>query len=154
VVVFSSLTLPALALSEQNYAIKIPDVQKSLAMVKTLKKKQESNDTVVTTRYNLCDSVYGKANVDTSKGIVNLWLGANVMIEYEYDEAIDFLQSNLEHAQAESKIVNQDLAFVRDQIVTSEVSMSRIFNWDVRRKRAAAAINEAVPEDSVVTGSS
>jgi hypothetical protein len=59
-----------------------------------------------------CDSVYGKANVDTSKGIVNFWLGANVMIEYKYYKAIDFIQSNL---QAESKIVNQDLAFVRDQ---------------------------------------
>jgi hypothetical protein len=28
-----------------------------------------------------------------------------------------------------------DLAFVRDQIVTSEVNMSRIYNWDVKRKR-------------------
>ena len=128
--------------------MKIPDVEKSLALVQNLKKKQESEDPVVTARYNLCDSVYGKAKVDTSKGIVNLWLGANVMIEYEYDEAIAFLQKNLDHAQAESKIVNADLAFVRDQIVTSEVSMSRIFNWDVRRKRAAAAINEAVPEES------
>ena len=117
-------------------------------------KKKESEDPLITTWYNLCNSVYGKAKVDTSKGIVNLWLGANVMIEYEYDEAIAFLQSNLEHAQAESKIVSQDLAFVRDQIVTSEVSMSRIFNWDVRRKRAAAAINEAVPEESAVTTAS
>jgi prefoldin subunit 5 len=129
---------------EQNYSVKIPDIEKSLALVKTLQKKQDEGENAVT-RYNLCDSVYGKAEIDTSVGIVNLWLGANVMLEYTYQEAIDFLQQNLTNAQTESKLVQEDLAFVRDQIVTSEVSMSRIFNWDVRRKRAAAAVNDAKP---------
>ena len=114
------------------------------ALVKTLQKKQEDGESAIT-RYNLCDNVYGKAEIDTSVGIVNLWLGANVMLEYTYQEAIEFLQTNLSNAQKESKLVQEDLAFVRDQIVTSEVSMSRIFNWDVRRKRAAAAVNEAKP---------
>lgn len=125
-------------------------MEKSLSLVKTLQKKQEDGETAVT-RYNLCDSVYGKAEIDTSVGIVNLWLGANVMLEYTYQEAIDFLQQNLSSAQTESKLVQEDLAFVRDQIVTSEVSMSRIFNWDVRRKRAAAAVNEAKPPATDVT---
>ena len=84
----------------------------------------------------MADNVYGKAEVDTSVGIVNLWLGANVMLEYTYQEANDFLLQNLEMAKREFKIVKEDLAFVRDQIVTSEVSMTRIFNWDVRKKRA------------------
>ena len=83
--------------------------------------------------------MYGKAEVDTSVGIVNLWLGANVMLEYTYEEAIDFLTLNLDNAKKESTLVNEDLAFVRDQVVTSEVSMTRIFNWDVRRKRAEGA---------------
>ena len=74
--------------------------------------------------------------MDWSSGIVNLWLGANVMLEYSYEEAIEFLAPKLEEAQKESKIVDDDLAFVRDQIVTSEVSMTRIFNWDVRKRRA------------------
>jgi len=77
--------------------------------------------------------------VDTSVGIVNLWLGANVMLEYTYQEAIDFLETNLNSARTEFKTVKEDLGFVRDQIVTSEVSMTRIFNWDVRRKRDAGA---------------
>jgi hypothetical protein len=29
----------------------------------------------------------------------------------------------------------EDLAFVRNQIITAEVNISRIYNWDVRRKR-------------------
>ncbi|MGK3756209.1 MAG: prefoldin subunit 5 [Bacillariaceae sp.] len=124
----------------QNYDLKIPDIEKSLALVKNLQSKKEGGESV-TTRYNLADNVYGKAEVDTSIGIVNLWLGANVMLEYTYDEAADFLTQNLESARKEFISVKEDLGFVRDQIVTSEVSMTRIFNWDVRRKRAEGTVD-------------
>mmetsp|Transcript_5729 Transcript_5729/g.14305 ORF Transcript_5729/g.14305 Transcript_5729/m.14305 type:complete len:212 (-) Transcript_5729:167-802(-) len=129
----------SLTQKKQNYDLKIPDIEKSLALVKNLQTKQEAGESV-TTRYNLADNVYGKAEVDTSVGIVNLWLGANVMLEYTYQEAIDFLSQNLDSARKEFKIVKEDLAFVRDQIVTSEVSMTRIFNWDVRKKRAEGTV--------------
>lgn len=121
--------------AESNYQQKIPDIEKSLALVKSLQTKKESGETTMT-RYNLADNVYGKAEVDCSVGIVNLWLGANVMLEYTYEEAVDFLSQNEASARKEFKVVKEDLAFVRDQIVTSEVSMTRIFNWDVRKKRA------------------
>jgi hypothetical protein len=90
---------------------------------------------VCTVRYSLAESVYGRADVDTSDGRVCLWLGANVMLEYTYDEAIEFLQRNLDAAARDVHQLRSDLGFVRDQIVTSEVTMSRIYNWDVRRKR-------------------
>ena len=128
--------LPSLVSLEQNYDLKIPDIEKSLALVRNLD-SQKKDGKSVTTRYNLADNIYGKAEVDTSVGIVNLWLGANVMLEYTYQEAIDFLETNLNSARTEFKTVKEDLGFVRDQIVTSEVSMTRIFNWDVRRKRDA-----------------
>jgi prefoldin subunit 5 len=120
---------------EANYQQKLPDIEKSLALVKSLYKKKEAGETTMT-RYNLADNVYGKAEVDCTVGIVNLWLGANVMLEYTYEEAIEFLTQNEESAKKEYIVVKEDLAFVRDQIVTSEVSMTRIFNWDVRKKRA------------------
>jgi hypothetical protein len=154
-----------LSFLEQNYTVKIPDIEKSLALVKMLQKKREevdgtddNEDAVVITRYNLCDNVYGKAEVDTSVGIVNLWLGANVMLEYTYQEAMDLLQHNLSSAQTELVSVKEDLALVRDQIVTSEVSMSRIFNWDVRRKRAIAAVapstDNTIPPPSTISDNS
>ena len=80
--------------------------------------------------------MYAKAQVDYTLGIVNLWLGANVMLEFTYEEAVEFLNKNLDRAAGELTQVSNDLAFVRDQIVTSEVNMSRIYNWDVRRKRS------------------
>jgi hypothetical protein len=109
--------------------------------VKNLQKRQEAGGTLIT-RYNLADNIYGKAEVDTASGIVNLWLGANVMLEYTYQEAIDFLSLNEAAARKEFQIVNDDLAFVRDQIVTSEVGMTRIFNWDVRKKRDAGVVQK------------
>lgn len=66
--------------------------------MKHLKAKQEEGETVVT-RYNLADTVYTKAELDVDAGIVNLWLGANVMIEYTYDEAIELLSAKEEKAK-------------------------------------------------------
>jgi prefoldin subunit 5 len=76
-----------------------------------------------------------KLELDTSEAKVNLWLGANVMLEYSYDDAIELLQSKLTLATKELEEVTSDLGFTRNQIITAEVCISRIYNWDVRRKR-------------------
>lgn len=57
------------------------------------------------------------------------------MLEYTYDEAIELLGSKLEKATQDLEDTKEDLALVRNQIITSEVNISRIYNWDVRRKR-------------------
>merc|ERR1719215_1066013 len=116
-----------------NFQNKIPEIEKSLKLVQFLKQKKEDDDEpAVCTRYNLSDMVYANAELDCSAGIVNLWLGANVMLEYTYDEAIDLLSSKLETAKKEQENIVEDLAFTRDQIITAEVNMSRVYNWDVR----------------------
>mmetsp|Transcript_27830 Transcript_27830/g.31809 ORF Transcript_27830/g.31809 Transcript_27830/m.31809 type:complete len:201 (-) Transcript_27830:248-850(-) len=116
-----------------NFRGKIPEIEKSLALVKHL--QSHDKDKPLITRYSLADTVYGKAEVDTSSGIVNLWLGANVMLEYEYDEAIALLESKLNIAKKEMAEVSSDLGFTRNQIITAEVNISRIYNWDIRKKR-------------------
>jgi len=118
----------------QNFVEKIPEIEKSLALVQHLKAKKDANETL-TTRYSLADAVFAKAELDTSAGIVNLWLGANVMLEYTYQEAIDLLESKEAIAKKEFQEVGKDLAFTRNQIITAEVCISRVYNWDVRRKR-------------------
>jgi prefoldin subunit 5 len=124
-----------------NFVEKIPEIEKSLALVHHLKAKQEANETL-TTRYALADAVYAKAELDTSTGIVHLWLGANVMLEYTYQEAIDLLESKEAMAKKDFQEVGQDLAFTRNQIITAEVCISRIYNWDVRRKRLQKEADE------------
>ena len=60
---------------------------------------------------------------------------ANVMLEYSYDEGIKMLTKNKDQAVLKLKEVNEDLEFLRDQIITAEVNIARIFNYDVRRRR-------------------
>lgn len=38
----------------------------------------------------------------------------------------------------------EDLAFVRDQIITCQVSMARVYNHEVKERRAAAALEAGV----------
>lgn len=129
--------------TENLLSARIPELERSLESVKSLKEKKEQGITSGVVRYNLSDQIYAKAEVEYAVGTVNLWLGANVMLEYTYEEAVEFLQSKRDQADAELRQAAQDLAFVRDQVVTSEVNRSRIFNWDVRRKRKAPGAGAA-----------
>jgi prefoldin subunit 5 len=81
--------------------------------------------------------LYAKAEVNCAAGIVNLWLGANVMLEYTYDDAIELLSTKGKKIKIDLENSIEDLAFVRNQIITAEVNISRVYNWDVRNKRNA-----------------
>lgn len=123
--------------TEENLKQKIPELQKSISAIQSLVSKQSQ-----TVRYALSDNIYARATLSEDTRTVHLWLGANVMLEYTYEEALEFLQTNFDRAERDLNTITNDLAFVRDQIVTSEVNMSRIFNWDVRRKRGLKHSNE------------
>ena len=51
----------------------------------------------------LTDTIYGRAKVKKNVQKVCLWLGANVMVEYSFDEARTLLNKNLENAIANLK---------------------------------------------------
>ena len=99
----ASIPMPYSGLTFQQ---KIPEIEKSLALVSQLKVKKEEGEKVVT-RYSLADTLYSKAELDVDAGIVNLWLGANVMVEYTYDEAIELLSSKEEGAKKDLQEVSQ-----------------------------------------------
>ena len=127
--------------SESKYSEKIPELEKSLTLVRTLDSKKKAaddgeGDATGMVRYSLADSIFANAELDYTTGTVYLWLGANVMLEFTYEEALDFLGQQHDKAVRESADTVDDMATVRDQIVTCEVSISRIFNWSVRKKRA------------------
>ncbi|KAI8071391.1 Prefoldin subunit-domain-containing protein [Gongronella butleri] len=114
---------------------KIPEIEKTIAMVKFLVEKQDSSEPVHTD-FELNDTLYAQAKIEPS-GTVYLWLGANVMLEYKFDEAIELLDSKLSTAQTSLKNTIEDLAFLRDQITTMEVNTARVYNWDVKQRRQA-----------------
>merc|ERR1711974_417183 len=90
----------------------------------------------IETRYQLADHVYGRATIKSAQK-VNLWLGAEVMLEYEVDEALDLIKGKLTSARESLATYNKDLAFLKDQITTTEVNLARVFNHDVQVRREA-----------------
>ena len=57
------------------------------------------------------------------------------MVEYNYEEALELLSTNLATAERRVEEVEDDLKFLRTQIITTEVNMARLFNSDVFKRR-------------------
>merc|ERR1712126_679025 len=111
----------------------VPDIKATLAAIHCLKGKKDSGEDL-RTQLMLSDQVFVNAKVPATDKVC-LWLGANVMLEYDIEEADELLKSNLEAAQNNLTSLNDDLCYLRDQITTTEVSMARIYNWDVKRRQ-------------------
>jgi len=112
------------------------DFVSQLGRARVCARAQEEGETELRAHYELSDAVYAKARVPLlEQQPVFLWLGANVMLEYGLDEAIALLTSNLRMAQQTLAQLVSDLAFLKDQMTTSEVNIARVFNWDVRERR-------------------
>eukprot|EP00112_Aurelia_sp_Birch-Aquarium-sp1_P012619 Seg2654.1 transcript_id=Seg2654.1/GoldUCD/mRNA.D3Y31 product="Prefoldin subunit 3" protein_id=Seg2654.1/GoldUCD/D3Y31 len=99
----------------------IPDIRTTLDAIEYLKTKKDSSDPIKT-QYLLSDQLYVNAEVPPTNTVC-LWLGANVMLEYEIDEAASLLTKNIETAKGNLDDVENDINFLRDQITTTEVSI-------------------------------
>ncbi|XP_070567710.1 prefoldin subunit 3-like [Ptychodera flava] len=126
-----------LAHRKKRLLTQLPDTKSTLDIVKLLQSKQNTTEPIQT-HFLLAEQVYGKAAIDPTDKVC-LWLGANVMLEYDLEEARKLLESNLEAAKKTLKIVDGDLDFLKDQYTTTEVNMARIYNWDVKRRQSLAA---------------
>ena len=112
----------------------IPDIRSSLDMLKLIRARKEAEQEMQT-NFLLSDEVYMTAIVPPTDRIC-LWLGANVMLEYDLDEAEQLLQRNSDAAERNLAQVDVDLDYLRDQITTTEVNMARVYNWDVKRRQS------------------
>jgi len=114
----------------------IPDLKKSLAMVKVLKIQKEPMDTQTL----LSEQVFVKTAIPQTENVC-LWLGANVMLEYSLDEAEQLLKQNLQAATENLTCLEHDQDFLRDQLTTTEVNMARVYNWAVKKREATKTNN-------------
>ncbi|KAA0197369.1 hypothetical protein HAZT_HAZT007724 [Hyalella azteca] len=115
----------------------VPDIKSCLQIIEEMKARQDSIEDLET-RFLLSDQVYVKAKIPPSNKVC-LWLGANVMLEYDLEAAETLLNKNLQNANTKHNQVLNDLDFLRTQCTTTEVTIARVYNWDVRRRRAEAA---------------
>ena len=57
------------------------------------------------------------------------------MLEYSLDDAEDLLKKNKVSAEKNILQINFDLGYLRDQMTITEVTMARLYNWDVKRRK-------------------
>lgn len=110
---------------------KIPDVQRALDAVRALEKQSaraaEAGGAPLEANFELCDGLYVRASIPPTKTVC-LWLGANSMVEYTFEEATQLLTKNLEAASTNLKQTESDIAYLRDQINTTDVNLSQVYN--------------------------
>lgn len=111
-----------------------PDLKENLRLVKKLKERDQSK-----VRFMAADSVWLDGVVekpaDENAPAVGLWLGANVMMHYSYDEAVELLTKNISGSEEHMANKTQELHFVKQQLTWCEVSISRFYNFGVKRAR-------------------
>jgi hypothetical protein len=76
---------------------------------------------------------------------VNLWLGANVMVEYPLAEARALLEQQQAVCEGSLESISAELEATKSSVAITEVSMARVFNWDVEQRRKAKAAAEQQP---------
>lgn len=108
---------------------KIPDIDKALESIRFLISRKD-DDTPIQTHYKLAGTVHMKANIEGPKTVF-LWLGAKVMLEYEYEEALELLERNRKTALENLESLNGDLNVLKDQVTTTEVNIARVHNYNV-----------------------
>ena len=94
--------------------IKTPDIKKTLDMVAMLKQRAAGDEKEVETNFLLSDNIWAKATIPNDTGKVGLWLGANVMVEYDYDEALKLLLKNHMNAETKMKETEEDIDYLKD----------------------------------------
>ncbi len=105
---------------------KMPDIQQSLETVQHVK----AQTAPFTTFFPLTDNTHAQAEVEPSEKIF-LWLGANVMLEYSLAEAEELLAASSSSATASLESIDRSMAFLREQITTTEVNIARVHNFNV-----------------------
>ncbi len=79
--------------------MKIPDIKKALEMIEFLKDRAKSDKPQpISAKFALSENIWANASVKNDTGKVCLWLGADTMAEYSYEEAVELLNKNLANA--------------------------------------------------------
>ena len=114
---------------------KLPEIKRTLEMVAMLKQKHGEEDKVVDSNFLISDNIWAKAKIPNETGKVGLWLGANVMVEYNFADALQLLAKNLSNAQTKLAETEDDLDYLKEQSTTMEVNIARVYNIGVANKQ-------------------
>eukprot|EP01137_Pigoraptor_chileana_P025858 Opistho-2@95983 len=97
-----------LQMKKKSLKSKIPDITATLEMVRYLKQRCDAGETFKTD-FELCDTVFAEATIAPTDKVC-LWLGANVMLEYDVAEADGLLQKKPRYGHAQPRTSCRGLA--------------------------------------------
>ncbi|KPP59421.1 prefoldin subunit 3-like [Scleropages formosus] len=119
---FQKYQFMELNLAQKKLRLKnqIPHIKQTLEMLRHMQKKKDVTGPMET-HFLLADNVYCKALVPATDKVC-LWLGANIMLEYDIDDAQLLLEKNLATASRNLDSAEEDMDFLRDQFTTTEVT--------------------------------
>ena len=81
------------------------------------------------------EGIFVKGKAAPGLQSVNLWLGANTIVELSFDEALELLKSNHSNAHSSLAQITEELSYIKDQKTTTEVNVSRVYNHSLTLKR-------------------
>ncbi|KAF0982193.1 hypothetical protein FDP41_012054 [Naegleria fowleri] len=124
--------------AREQLKVKIPDIKKTIEAVKFLKKSFEGDDETdasdkIETHFKLDETVFAEAIIPKTDRVA-LWLGCDIMVEYSLDEAMELLNKNVTLAEQKLSEINEDIAYLKEQKTTTEVNMSRVYNYGVKKR--------------------
>ncbi|XP_057863484.1 prefoldin subunit 3 isoform X2 [Cryptomeria japonica] len=101
---------------QRDLQAKIPDIKKCLEIVEALQTKEHTGE-ATTVDFELAEGIYTQARIEAT------------------NSAIDLLKKNLENANSSLGAIVEDLQFLRDQVTITQVTIARVYNWDVHQRR-------------------
>eukprot|EP00767_Chilomastix_cuspidata_P008136 gnl/Chilomastix_cuspidata/920.p3 GENE.gnl/Chilomastix_cuspidata/920~~gnl/Chilomastix_cuspidata/920.p3 ORF type:complete len:135 (+),score=69.80 gnl/Chilomastix_cuspidata/920:200-604(+) len=119
----------------------IPELETNLGIITRLRDAAAAGESSVPFLYQLGDLLYAKARI-TDVSRLNLWLGADIMVEYSLDEAEGLLRKNLEDVRAAIQGVEGNLHFLQEQMETAQCNLTRVQNWAALHPAPEPALKE------------
>lgn len=119
---------------------KIPDVRRALKAVRALEERSsrsEEEPQPIETHFELSDGIFVRASIPPTSTVC-LWLGANIMVEYPFAEAVSLLKNNLQAAENNLQETKDSVNYLRDQLNTTDVNLSRVYNFHVQSMRKSS----------------
>jgi prefoldin subunit 5 len=120
---------------KKSIMTKIKDIHKALSGITYLVEHRDDDN--IDLHFELSNAVHAQASVQPQDSVF-LWLGANVMLEYTYDDANTLLNKNLVTAKDQLVTLTEDLTFLKEQITISEVNITRVHNIKVAIEKQEA----------------
>lgn len=117
------------------------DIKTNVKVIETLIAQNDDSDDedeeFQDIQYELEDGLFAFASIPTKSetNTVSLWLGSGILMEFTYEEALQILNEKSFVYTSKINEIMEDIEYLREQITTLQVNLSKVYNYSVLQKR-------------------